>query len=223
MNDAFRIFTVSDGAVTDGAKVEKFVIQGAGVEIPAILVGEEGRGRRLGVLPVAGAKPDDTIVAAELGLTRSGKPKLIARSDPTTTDKAIVVLWSPIGYRGSNEHTGDRSERWHCIQCGLAGDSNPPARCPTCGPLGGIQREFLPFPGEVLVQGRIADGEAGRVGSGEQLVALVPQGVWFRVGFSGRRYGAPMAWYYRFDGNQVIAVTWEERQLLEQHLGEYEL
>ena len=47
-----KVFTIENGTRTEGARVETFTLQGAGVSIPAILIGEEGRGRKLGILPV---------------------------------------------------------------------------------------------------------------------------------------------------------------------------
>ena len=47
-----KIFTIENGKVTEGARVDTFTLKSAGVSIPAILIGEEGRGRKLGVLPV---------------------------------------------------------------------------------------------------------------------------------------------------------------------------
>ncbi|MBI1934159.1 hypothetical protein HYS30_00665, partial [Candidatus Peregrinibacteria bacterium] len=49
---SFRIFTISSGSVEEGAQVGKLTLKGAGIDIPAILVGESGRGREVGALPV---------------------------------------------------------------------------------------------------------------------------------------------------------------------------
>ena len=38
--------------IIERARVGSFALKGAGVTVPAILIGEEGRGRKLGVLPV---------------------------------------------------------------------------------------------------------------------------------------------------------------------------
>jgi len=43
----------------------------------------------------------------------------------------------------------------------------------------------------------------------------MPKGVVFRTGYSGRLYGAPAAHYYVFDGEKILAATWEERMLTE--------
>jgi len=219
--DSYRIFTVSAGEVEDGARVSSFRLKGANIEIPAIIVGEAGRGRELGVLPVAGAEPGDRILAARLTTTRSGRPKLVAVRAATSDEQAIVVLQTPIGYRGSNEHTGDRDgtyevgtprRSWYrqfpsyalALRYAEEKDIHPDNIYPA---------GFLPFPGRVIVEGRIAQGMAGRMGSGRQMVALIPKGQVFRTGYSGRLYGRPAAHYYVFNGRTILAATWEERQL----------
>ena len=52
MKEKMRVFTINSGEVVEGGRVTTFTLKGAGVSIPAIIVGEEGRGRKLGVLPV---------------------------------------------------------------------------------------------------------------------------------------------------------------------------
>jgi|LFRM01.2.fsa_nt_gb hypothetical protein len=199
-----KIFTIGSGKVTEGVRVDSFTLKGAGVTIPAILIGEEGRGRRLGVLPVQ-LLPDTYaewqengyayIHSAKVGTTKSGKPKLFQTEDADTTEKCICVFRTQIGYRGGNSHTGDRD--------------------------GGMERDywgkerptFHPFPGEILCEGIIAQGDAGRMGSGEQLVAVMPADTVFRTGYSGRLYGAPRAHYYVYRDGQLLSATWEERDV----------
>jgi len=199
-----KIFTIGSGKVTEGVRVDSFTLKGAGVTIPAILIGEEGRGRRLGVLPVQ-LLPDTYaewqengyayIHSAKVGTTKSGKPKLFQTEDADTTEKCICVFRTQIGYRGGNSHTGDRD--------------------------GGMERDywgkerptFHPFPGEILCEGIIAQGDAGRMGSGEQLVAVMPADTVFRTGYSGRLYGAPRAHYYVYRDGQLLSATWEEREV----------
>jgi len=74
------------------------------------------------------------------------------------------------------------------------------------------KKEWAPFPGQVLVTGTIAQGDAGRAGSGTQMIAVVKKGEVFRTSYSGRLYGAPSAHYYMFDGEKIRVATWEERQ-----------
>jgi len=195
---SMRLYTIVSGSVEEGAKVSTFLLKGAGIKIPAILVGEEGRGRRLGVLPVE--LPNELyrdwqqtgavkVLKAKVGETKNGKPKLLAIiNDDTDDDKVICVFRTPIGYRGGNSHTGDRTGE---------DESGQPT--------------FSPFPGEVLVAGVIAQGDAGRMGSGDQLVAVIPKGVVFRTGYSGRLYGSPCAHYYIWTGRSILSATWEER------------
>lgn len=189
----YKTFTVAAGEVTPGAQIQEFVLKGADTRIPAILIGEEGRGRRLGVLPVSGVTPKETLLAAQIGQTRAGNPKLIAAPVEKAEDSAvIVVLRTPIGFRGSNVHTGDRSPEWT--------EDTP---------------NYLPFPGQILVGGRIAQGDAGAMGSGDQYVALIPKGAVFRTAYTGRLYGLPGHHYYMWDGQKLLAATWNERALTE--------
>jgi hypothetical protein len=189
-----KIATIENGKVSDGATVGKLSLKGACMEIPAIIVGEEGRGRAIGALPVQldvsrmkewERMGSVEIFHAEIGKTRKENPKLIAKDDPEGDD-IIVVLRTTIGYRGGNVHTGDRD-----------GDG------------------FMDFPGTVIAAGVIAQGDAGRMGSGEQLVAIIRKGAVFRTGYSGRLYGGPSEHYYLYDGERVLACTKEEREIAE--------
>jgi len=208
-----QVFTVIDGRVECGALLHSHTLSN-GMVIPVIAVGEEGRGRKQAMIPVANVpRSDDApgrLLYADLGSTKSGGPKLIARQEPGGDTEAIVVFRTGIGYRGGNSHTGDRAG-WACRRwgCKAEGDGQYPATCPDCGH--DVTIRFAPFPGRILATGIIAQGNAGRMGSGEQIVAVVPRGVVFRTGYSGRLYGRPAAHYYLFDGEQLLAATWEER------------
>ena len=221
-----KLFSVPGGV---GAKISTFRLSRAEMEIPAILVGEEGRGRKLGVLPADRSLvgfADEQQTRYELrdpageyaiGTTRSGGPKLI--SGGPNPDACIVVFRTPIGFRGSNDHTGDRIG-WPCPRCyepdTAAEKPENGSRCPHCGEerdwgLRGAKLRFREFPGKVVVEGLIAEGDAGRMGSGRQLVAVVPAGMVFRTGYYGRLYGGAPSHYHRFDGSSIISVTWDER------------
>ena len=168
-------------------------------------MGEQGRGRERGVLPVQlpsalqaewKEKGQIRISSAEVGTTKAGKPKLYARAGEgvDADDSIICVFRTHIGFRGGNSHTGDRT----------GGEVEKDA-------YGDERIAFLDFPGEVLVSGHIAQGTAGRMGGGQQLVATMSKGVVFRTGYSGRLYGAPAAHYYLWNGEQLLAMTWDER------------
>lgn len=206
--NAYRLFTIESGSVRQGAVVEKLTLKGANLDIPAILIGEEGRGRQRGVLPVTltasqqvewQEKGRVTILFAETGTSQSGKPKLISRESETTDEKVLLVFRTKIGFRGGNSHTGDRTGEEEYDDFGTMR----------------TRITFADFPGEKLVEGIIAEGDAGRMGSGQQMVALMPKGIWFRTGYSGRLYGAPPAHYYKWDGTALSAMTWDDRQTLE--------
>ena len=184
-----KIFTIKSGEVYEGAEVVTFSLKNVDVSIPAIIIGEEGRGRQLGVLPVQLTEEQfkkwragETVIVknARISETRSGKAKLIEAANGDDSDKVIAVFRTKIGFRGSNDHTGDGDE---------------------------------PFPGEVLVEGVIAQGDAGRMGSGDQLVAVIPKNTVFSTKYYGRLYGAPSEHFYLFDGDKIISVTKEEREL----------
>lgn len=242
-----KIFTIDGEYVHLGAGVESFTLKGAGVTIPAILVGESGRGRELGVLPVqllpeqhAEWQENDgrtRILYATIGKTKSGRPKLFATEEIGESDAAIAVFRTMIGFRGGNCHTGDRGEEYYTLgwnfekSAGIAGvpiqDRYTPedARqyspalmygiCHEQTPTAGFDQHlgFLPFPGEILAKGVIAQGDAGRAGSGEQLIAVIPAEMVFRTGYSGRLYGGPSAHYYILRDGKVISATWDERAL----------
>lgn len=221
----YRIFTCDDGYVDNYAWVESFQLKGADVTIPAILIGEEGRGRELGVLPVSlspemhrhwEAEGKIKIEAASIGQTRRGTPKLLPPNGEPTNEHAILVLRTPIGFRGSNDHTGDRIG-WQCTHCDHKEytTDDPPDECTNCGHKNysswDIRLLVKPLEGRILCKGVIAQGAAGRAGWGEQMIILVPRNVVIRTAYSGRRYGAPRAHYWVFNGEKVLCATWQER------------
>lgn len=241
-----RVFTIEDGAAREGTAVEKLALKGAGIEIPAIIVGEEGRGRQRGVLPVQltdsqykewQEKGRVEIKSAEVGTTKAEKPKLLVR-EADTNEKIIVVFRTKIGFRGSNSHTGDRTrEVWtldsfFSSEAKVVGLPDQPeydrATVETYSPRimkargwdkeerkwdAGFEHhlEYASFPGEIIVEGTIAQGTAGRMGSGKQLVAVMPKGVVFRTGYGGRLYGRPSEHFFLWTGELFLSVTWEER------------
>ena len=245
-----KVFTIESGKVAKGVRVDSFTLKGAGVTIPAIIIGEEGRGRELGILPVQ-LLPDAyvewkekgyvRINFAQVGETKTGKPKLFQTEDTDTLEKCICIFRTMIGFRGGNSHTGDRKEEYWAREWYASFPESVPmkerytweevqrysreylkARYPgedisQYSPNAGFRRvlDFYPFPGEILCEGIIAQGQAGRMGSGSQLVAVMPAGIVFRTGYRGRLYGAPGAHYYLFKDGQLLSATWEEREVAE--------
>ena len=242
MKEKMKIFTIESGDISEGVRVDSFTLKGAGVSIPAIIIGEEGRGRELGVLPVH-LLPNSYkewqengytyIHSAEIGATKAGKPKLFQTEDVDTLEKCICIFRTKIGFRGSNSHTGDRKEeywrpKWFFKSDISALGEELKERYTKEEAISIAERlnssnkwdviferklEFHPFPGEIICTGIIAQGDAGRMGSGEQLVAILPADTVFRTGYSGRLYGAPSAHYYIFRDGELLSVTWEEREI----------
>jgi len=199
-----KIFTIVDGAVYAGAAVCTFELKRAGVKIPAITVGERGRGRDLDVLPVQllpqhfekWQKDGEAVILHAIeGRSKSDRPKLIETEPDDTPQECICVFLTSIGFRGSCDHTGDRAQL-------------------VTGSDGRQYWQYHKFPGRLIGLGTIAQGDAGRAGHGHQIVAVVQPNVWFRVERSGRLYGAPPEHYYLWDGRQMTGgLTWEERCL----------
>jgi len=245
-----KIFTIENGKVTEGVRVNSFTLKGAGVTIPAVIIGEEGRGRQLGVLPVQLLsdsykewleKGHTHIFFAEIGTTKAGKPKLFQTEKADTTDKCICVFRTEIGFRGGNSHTGDRKEEYWVRERYASFPESVPMKerytreevlrysqeyLKACypdkdisqySPTAGFRQrlDFYPFPGEILCEGVIAQGDAGRMGSGSQLIAVMPKDIVFRTGYSGRLYGAPGAYYYIYRDGQLLSATWKEREVAE--------
>lgn len=251
MKEKMKIFTIKSGEVAEGTRVDSFTLKGAGVSIPAIIIGEEGRGRELGVLPVQllpGSYKEwqengyTYIHSAEVGTTKTGKPKLFQTEGVDTLEKCICILRTKIGFRGSNSHTGDlKDEYWvphwswekHVLELKkeikekytekeareISKELDSPEPWEDINiileTIFERRVEFHPFPGEILCEGIIAHGMAGRAASGEQLVAIMPADTVFRTGYSGRLYGAPAAHYYIFRDGQLLAATWKEREVSE--------
>jgi hypothetical protein len=95
-----KIFTVSFSGAQAGAKVESFELSNGAV-IRAILVGETGRGRSLGVLPVLGLDDQEVVYEAALGTSRTGRPVLRAGQQDDSNGDYVIVVAKPVhGFRG---------------------------------------------------------------------------------------------------------------------------
>ncbi len=241
-----RIFTIQSGEVAEGVRVDSFALKGAGIAIPAVVIGEEGRGRKLGVIPVQ-LLPEQYkewkenghvyIHSAKIGETKTGRPKLFQTEDADELEKCICIFRTKIGFRGGNSHTGDRKDEYWVINrfwrsdlsalgkelkekyteeeaISIAEELNSSLNSSyQWDVIFERKLEFHPFPGEILCEGVIAQGDAGRAGSGKQLVAILPADTVFRTGYRGRLYGSPSAHYYIFRNGELLSATWEEREI----------
>jgi hypothetical protein len=191
-----KTYTIENGQSKEGILVQTKELSSC-IKIPVVQIGEEGRGRQLSFLPVElnatsrikfDAEEQVNINHVSLGKTQKGGHKLIEAANTLTNDKCLIVFRTHIGFRGSNSHTGDRVDEYDPDNI-----------------------EFLPFPCEILAEGRIAQGAAGGMGSGKQLIAIAEKDTVFRTSYSGRLYGAPSSHYYLYTGSQILSATWDER------------
>lgn len=207
-----KIFTITAPQVTSGALIETFTIKGVGVKIPAILIGEEGRGRKLGVLAVQllpesqkiwEEKGSVMILDVKLGETKSGATKLIEIEKKDGSGMCVAVLRTGMGFRGSNAHQGDVAEEIENV--GFDGEPAP------------TTLKYHPFPAySIICEGQIAEGLAGNMGSGTQLIATMHANEVFSTFLGGRMYGAPRRHFYQFNGTELVGgLTPESRDLSE--------
>lgn len=216
-----RIITVTGSTAIEGADVVKLDLKGAGTTIDTIQVGEEGRGRKLASLPCPPAP--GRLMVASVGSTRAGRPRL-NRTDGMVDDSAVIAVFrTPMGYRGGNQHTGGRAG-WLCSRPGCKAEGQQdvvPAVCPDCGASGYSRpkRRFAAFPGEIIAEGTVAEGGAGRMGSGQQLVAVLKKDTVFRTRIFSDGRCPPAVYYGWWDGERIRLMTaeeWEPLQVVEE-------
>ncbi len=187
-----RVYTVKTSNIEDGAKVEALELKNAGISIPTVQVGEKGRGREIGVVPVKLlpeahrrflAGEEVRLTNVNHALTKSGKPKFIQTEVDESPESTILVIRTSIGFRGDNAHKG----------------------------LNGT-----PFPGTIISQGVIAQGDAGRMGSGKQLICEMPYDKPFEIQLGGRLYGAPDVYVCEISFDSVLGpIPKTEYELIE--------
>lgn len=181
-----KIYTISnDFNVSNGANVEKVTL-GNGSSFPALVIGEEGRGRMRGILPVRLAAHNQsyyekgekiTLLSAAISHSLKGNVRLNEEND-LNSEGVIIVFRTPIGFRGSNNH-------------------------------------IFPANAKIISCGEIAQGEAGRMGSGNQYIAIIPFGEVVKINIGGRRYGSPTDYIIHITSDGVTALSEAEDALLE--------
>jgi hypothetical protein len=253
-----KIFTIEAGSVRDNAEVTALTLA-SGVKIPVVTVGEEGRGRKLGVLPISLLPKSQAMWDYEkkvhienvlIGETRSGRPKLIEAEPDSYTDHAVMVLKTPAGFRGSNQHGAKliwklHADIWSFLWEGefktVTGrfksdilrnpvteeifeqysKAYPNAISSQTGRIEDFVENVAEtavegsLPGQTIASGQIAQGAAGRAGSGEQFVVIMPRDTTWAVKMTGRLYGRPSSYEYVFDGTVVTAYTARDLELMD--------
>jgi len=208
-----KIYTIEEKlplSVSEGAKVEKKTLSN-GVVIDTVQVGEEGRGRQLGIIPVQLITPwdgegDRIVKNVKLGTTLKGAPKFFETPAEGDNDEAIVlVVRTPIGHRGKNDHFIYYEEKKYFL---LYSDKLYMQDTE--------KYNLLPMPANVkmLARGIIAQGLAGAMGAGEHFVFQITPPAKFQIKISGRLYGAPDTYNVYVEKSGVSVLTPEEEALL---------
>lgn len=185
-----KAFTITHGRIEN--YIQPILYKATnGNEYPVVAVGESHRGSKFSFVPIHNCEIVDNKISpvtdVSIASTKSGKPLLQACKHYDFPDECLVVFTTPIGFRGYNEHTGGKKD----------------------------ENSFYPFPGEILAEGIISQGTAGRMGAGHQLIAVMPIGLTFRTFKGGRTYGSEKEFFYRFDGETIRAWTRVEEDLIE--------
>lgn len=185
----FRIFSFDHFRLSEGVLVQEHTLTN-GQKIPAILIGEAGRGRKLGVIPVKGspvAIPGERIFAARP--QKAGDGANLTWGDPATADQSacLVAIRCDGGFRGCLFIDGER-----------------------LSPMDGDHPQYNPLPaGCVLARGNTADGDAGRMGSSEQILALIREGEVVSIRPTGRRHAGTH--FLRWLAGSLHVASLEER------------
>ena len=184
---AHQVWTWDPNGAKKGAEVEQVTIAGGSVTIPAIVLGEHGRGRKRTIVSVAGLpqapsrEQDSLLVCAEVAKSRTGRPKLIARPEHEADNSAVlVVVRVPAGFRGSASLSAERDH-------------------------GGVA---------TLAEGICAQGAAGRMGGHTEYLIKLPARTVVALRRTGRLYGAPPKLYAAWDGEKLLVASEEEREAI---------
>jgi len=170
-----KLFTYST-RISPAWKIE------AGPGGPALLLGEQGRGRRLARVPVAAELAAELVPAPAprqpttlevADLERRGGTIIVLPGRDSAPRTAGLVIRDQSGYRGS----------W------------------TFG---------TPAP-KVLAEGRKAYGIAGNVGGGPEILLTLGEGEEVEIVRSGRLYGAPSRVWLRWDGSAMTVESSQDR------------
>lgn len=164
---AYRIFTVNEKEVNNGALVSSFRLSN-GKFIRAIVIGNNGENERAGVIPVSGLSSSDGLVrSVDIGETRSGKIKFINSENGKIETSWTIVVCVPSFFRSKNIYTGKMcSGKEKNIEDSVSFRG----------------KKFLPFPGRILSRSFF------KTNNGllrENIVAMIPDGSVFHMGFDG--------------------------------------
>lgn len=193
-----KVWTVDSNGAREGAEVARHELRGAGVSIDAILIGETGRGRELGVLPVAGFRGPKSPCPERGQRMWTGVSRCHRCGLPATSGEGN---WHPLDdpRRTSESH----SYGLHALERGEVEDRV--LRHARVGETRSGDPE--------LARGVIAQGDAGRAGSGEQWVLQMAEDTSAAIEIGGRLYGRPGSWVLEHRNGVVRFMTAEGADL----------
>ena len=179
---------------------------------PHLAIGEEGRGRTLARVPVtlelATKNPAETdpsgdqvssLTDARVMRSSDGKT-IVARAGTYPDQRCLVHLVYDPGFRGNCcwEVLEPTTGNWYAIGWVKSGSD----------PVDIVQSHGLVT---VIVSGNKAEGNAGRMGSSEEHLAILKPGATIRFTRTGRTYGAPKVLLMAWDGERFIVQTPDEK------------
>jgi LysM repeat protein len=212
-----KVFTIAKG-VSPGATVSFINFKKANaLDVPMIVIGEEGIGRKEGRVPVDMEAIDTDVDTKEskvfncdLIKSKSGGPKFV-KEKTECNDHCVIVMRTPIGFRGYSMYTGDRIG-YVCDDetCNYSKEMPPlqelPMVCPNCGADRSLKAVMDKFPGVNIASGLTAGST--------QYITVMPKDTVFRIsiGSDNKKSGST---YYCFDGTNLNALSWQERRIIE--------
>ena len=175
---------------------------------PHLAIGEEGRGRTLARVPVtlelATKNPAETdptggqvssLTDARVMRSLGGKT-IVARAGTYPDQRCLVHLVYDPGFRGNCcwEVLEPTTGNWYAI--GWVKSGSDPVDI-------ALNNSLV----TVIVSGNKAQGDAGRMGSSEEHLAILKPGAVIRFTRTGRTYGAPKVLLMSWDGENFGVIT----------------
>jgi len=180
-----KVFTINQNGVTSGARVTSHQLM-AGREIPAIVIGEEGRGRSIGFVPVK------LTPASIAQLEEKGETRVCFVSAREVGDKMVF---------DQLDNNDDNSTGHVCLVLNFA-----------YGYRGTVRYEF-PEGVDILAEGIKADGQAGRMAGGPEYIIVAEGEAAILVRRTGRLYGGQSDFLVVVKDGEVTLTTPDEAWL----------
>lgn len=156
-----------------------------------ILVGEEGRGRKLVRVPVPHGSTIDSDVLTDAPLRDEGDALLLVEDQ--SGFRGDWALYAPRSEQGYEQFVArQHAHRYNRGQDAVAEGHDTwheGAKCPACAAMPLEPR--LPAQWRVIAEGRCAQGDAGAMGGGPQYLLVLPAGTALQINRGGRLYGEP--------------------------------